>query len=254
MRDGGGTSSLIDTIYGGVSAFKTLSALLAPSSPHAFSPKRPHVSYHNNAVFRHSHPPKVTRHTPPPGQIGGVPSLGKFTVVAPRVAKMATESTTSRNPAAWLEPSSASLTTSDTMTGHTSETRLADLCSACQSLLIRPTCNPETQRGTFLTDPGFVLHRLADEVRHTKDVCFICRLVMAAFQTIEQHLVTAEWIHGFEISLRWFTNGHFGNIHVVPIDNNDRRIAMCESHYGIMLSPTDGIVLKPYLSIMRLRF
>ena len=239
--------------------FEALSALLAPSSPHAFSPKRPHVSYQNNAVFRHSHPPKVTRHTPPPSHIGGVPSLGKFTVVATTVAKMATESTTSHGPARKrarleLEPSSSSLKTSDTKKGHTSETKLADLCSACQSLLIRPTCNPETQKGTLLTDPKFVLHRLADEVRHTKDVCFICRLVMAAFQTIEQHLVTAEWIHGFEISLWWFTNGHFRYIHVIPMGTNDRHITRHGSHHGIMLSPTDGIVLKPYLSIMRLRF
>lgn len=125
------------------------------------------------------------------------------------------------------------------------------LCSACSSLLIRPNCNPETQQGAILTDPDTVLYRLPGDVRHARGVCFICTLVTAAFRTIEQHSVT-EWICGFKMAMCWSTRGHFGSIDVVPLDNNNRPITWHGSHHGILLSPVDGIVLRPYSASMRL--
>jgi len=111
-------------------------------------------------------------------------------------------------------------TESDIEEGHTPRVNFPNPCSACQSLLIRPNCNPETQRGAILTDLQNCLWRSPSQIKHAMSLCFLCTLLMAALETIGQHSATGE-ISAFEMALSWSTKGRFYNIDVIPRNKNN---------------------------------
>ena len=95
------------------------------------------------------------------------------------------------------------------------------LCSGCRSLLIRPSCDVDTQRGASLTDPQWVVRRSLSKVSSAAtNGCVTCNLVIAAQSTISQHITAVDQLCRFQLALFWSDNtGVFHRIEVTPVDH-----------------------------------
>ena len=120
------------------------------------------------------------------------------------------------------------------------------LCSSCQSLLVRPDCDPNTQHGSILTDPQLIIRRSLSEISSAaRSGCIICGLLMTAPTTIGQDRATE--VDAFKLSLHWFEDpGRFDRIDVIPVDDQDRVFTFHGHLDGIKLNSEDGIVPKLY--------
>ena len=126
------------------------------------------------------------------------------------------------------------------------------LCSGCRSLLIRPACDVNTQRGTSLTDPRWVVRQSLSEVSSAAmNGCTTCNLVIAAQTTICQHITAVDQLHSFKLALYWFGNtGVFDRIDVTPVDHMNRDLSIHGHLNGIRLTLEDGSVRKLYFRIL----
>lgn len=123
---------------------------------------------------------------------------------------------------------------------------IGSLCLSCQSLLIRPTCDPNSQKGPRLSDPLWIIRRpLCEALSAAMTGCIICKLLMAAHATFSQHSTNVDLLDGFKLGLFW-SGSRFSRIDVIPIDQTDRAFTFQDHLNGIRLVLEDGIVLILY--------
>ena len=117
-------------------------------------------------------------------------------------------------------------------------------CSACRSLLIRPTCDAKTQRGVGLTDSRSVVRRsLSGVYGAAMNGCVVCNMVLAVQDTIKQHIEQVDRLDGFKLALYYFNdNRGFNRIDVTPVDHMNRDLSHHGHLHAIRLASTVGLV------------
>jgi hypothetical protein len=120
------------------------------------------------------------------------------------------------------------------------------ICSRCQSLLIRPACDPKSQMGNFLTKKEFIVHRSLSAVSSSAlGGCIICRLTIAAKPRPRQD--TGSQLNGFELALYWSDAiKEFTRIDVTPVNHFNEELSLFGDLDGIKLVSKDGISLGLY--------
>jgi len=117
---------------------------------------------------------------------------------------------------------------------------VSPLCETCQSLLVRPTCDPATQ--TNLSPAGcWVTIRLffSEASRAAANGCVLCKLVMASQTVCVEHAQreSADPPEGFALSLWWSSeSSQFYKIDMFPLNRQFTRNATC----GIRLTHQGG--------------
>ncbi len=123
---------------------------------------------------------------------------------------------------------------------------VSPLCETCQSLLVRPTCDPTAQLGLLDAGDQFSIHLYYPEAsRAAANGCVLCKLVMALESICAERAErdTAWWDPpcGFELKLCWSsTASRFASIGVHPIDSYFREAYKAHSMYRIILTQQDG--------------
>jgi hypothetical protein len=121
-----------------------------------------------------------------------------------------------------------------------------NICSSCQSLLIRPTCDPNSQKGISRTNKKFIVHRSLSAVSSSAlGGCIICRLTIAAKPTRRQD--TGSWLDGFQLALYWIDSiREFIRIDVIPVNHRNEKLSYFGHVNAIRLVLEDGIALELY--------
>jgi hypothetical protein len=117
------------------------------------------------------------------------------------------------------------------------------VCSSCQTLLIRPTCDPSTI-GTLYSDPGTIVRRSLLNISNAAlNGCIICQLLLAAQVAIGQHKLTVDRLYGFQLALYWLQSGQFDRIDIAPVHSINGRTSDGNLD-AIKLVLEDSIILK----------
>ncbi len=118
------------------------------------------------------------------------------------------------------------------------------ICSSCQSLLIRPACDPKSQKGIQRTKKEFIIHRSLSAVSSSAlGGCVICRLIIPAKPKPRQN--TGSWLDGFQLALYWIDAiKEFTAIDVTPVNHLDEKLSSYLD--PIRLVSEDGIALGLY--------
>ncbi len=101
---------------------------------------------------------------------------------------------------------------------------VSPVCETCQSLLVRPDCDPTTQVGVPLSNDQYSIRLYyAEASRSAANGCVLCKVVMAMQAVCAERgeMETTYWDmpRGFELKLRWSsTAGHFESIEMLPLD------------------------------------
>jgi hypothetical protein len=95
------------------------------------------------------------------------------------------------------------------------------VCSSCQTLLIRPTCDPNTQKGITSSDPRSMVRRSLSGISSVAmNGCIICKLVITAQTTTSQRKMTVDRLYSFQLALYWYPSIiQFDQIDMAPVDN-----------------------------------
>ena len=121
-------------------------------------------------------------------------------------------------------------------------------CSACLSLLIRPTCDASTQNGVGLsgTNSQLDVRRSLFEVSSAAmEGCITCNMILAARNTLSQHIKQVDRLDGFKLALYWFDDiKEFERIEVLPVDYMYRDLSHHGHRKAIRLVPAGDLVRK----------
>ena len=121
------------------------------------------------------------------------------------------------------------------------------ICSSCQSLLIRPACNPQSQEGTFCSKKEFIVHRSLSAVSSSAlGGCVICRLAIAAKSTPRRN---TGLLDGFQLALYWIDAFEkFTRIDVTQVNHLNKKLSFRGDLDAIRLVPEDGICSRTVLT------
>jgi hypothetical protein len=164
-----------------------------------------------------------------------------------QISKKRTRATTVTGEAAEIASTLGALATWGGATAATLTEAAEDaftICSSCQSLLIRPACDPK--RGGFLAKEAFIVHRSLSALSSSALCgCIVCKLAIAAKPT-PRHCPGISSIDGFLLALYW--DDHRRNflwIAVEPVNHFNERLASRTLNL-IRLVSEDGISLGLY--------
>ena len=119
------------------------------------------------------------------------------------------------------------------------------ICSSCQSLLIRPACDPKSQNGRGCTKKEFIVHRSLSAVSSSAlGGCVVCRLAIAAKSTPRRN---TGLLDGFQLALYWIDAFEkFIRIDVTPVNHLNGKLSFRGNLNAIRLVSVNGISLGLY--------
>jgi hypothetical protein len=125
------------------------------------------------------------------------------------------------------------------------------ICSSCQSLLIRPACDPKSQQGSYFTKKEFMVHRSLSAVSSSAlGGCIVCRLAISAKPTLPQYQGSS--VDGFHLALYWIDAFEkFTRIDVTPVNYFNGKLSFRGNSFrgnlnAIRLVSVNGISLGLY--------